>query len=85
MAGQRDPQGPDVDFPAGSLFPDVHTRGDAGVPTMPEGPLPNEGPSDTTATPAPLSGSLATSGPDDQARGETASGLGTADVEDDRG
>jgi hypothetical protein len=40
-------------------------------------------PDDASATPTssePISGSLATSGPDDQARGDTVSGLGFEDV-----
>ena len=76
MADRKDAHGPDVHFPAGSLFADVHTEGDAGVPYMPDGQiLPNDGPSDETVGPAGAVGKLGTSGRDDQLRGDTVTGL----------
>ena len=66
----------EVAFPAGSLFPSIHTEGDAGVPYMGHGLLPNDGPDEDSGLPAAATGELATSGPDDQARGDTATGLG---------
>jgi hypothetical protein len=75
MADREHPGGPEVRFPAGSLFPEIHTEGDAGVPYTAEGVLPNDGPDDAEL-PESASGDLATSGRDDQERGETVTGLG---------
>jgi hypothetical protein len=64
-----------VHFPAGSLFPDVDRGGQAGVPVVGRGTLPDDDPS-APHLPAAAVGNLATSGRDDQARGDTVTGLG---------
>ena len=76
MASDEEREGPVVHFPDDSLFADVHTEGDAGVPFFGRGMLPNDGPPTDAPAPASVDGPLGTSGPDDQARGETATGLG---------
>ena len=83
MAADQEREGPVVHFPDDSLFPDVHTEGDAGVPFMGRRMLPNDGPPLDAPAPASVDGPLATSGRDDQERGETVTGLGTADVEEE--
>lgn len=70
----------DVHVPAGSLFGDVHTTGDAGVPYLGGQVMPNDGPHGDAAPGAPVSGNLATSGVDDQMRGDTVTGLGLQDT-----
>ena len=76
MADNEEREGPVVHFPDDSLFADVHTEGDAGVPFFGRGMLPNDGPPTDAPAPASVDGHLGTSGPDDQMRGDTLSGLG---------